>query len=294
MSPIEVSEIEGSGTAVTSGYFLLRGTSGELRFELTVGAVLKAADEPPKITVVRDNGSILVTKGETTGTGGEYTYVLTPTQTASLDLLTATWEAKISGVVQSFTTHHEIVGNYMVSTAAIKASLPSGVTKTEEQIVEARNLAEGWLEEACSVAFRPRYARETLDGSGTQRLLLSNPQLITIREAEVGDTVVALESLKGYPEGVAWGEELWTEGAANVSIAYEHGFLVTPAMVSRAALRLARHFLVEDPSNYDERASSMSTDEAHYTFITPGMSGAMTSIPEVNVVIQHFRYASIA
>src|SRR4029077_6756023 len=37
MSPSETQDIEGSGAALSSGYFLLRGTSAELRFDLTIG-----------------------------------------------------------------------------------------------------------------------------------------------------------------------------------------------------------------------------------------------------------------
>lgn len=290
MTPPETQEIEGSGTALSSGYFLLRGTSAELRFDLTVGGEPKAADEAPTVTVRRENGEAIVTDQPATGSEGAYSLILTPTQTALVDALTATWEAKVAGAVQTFTTHHEIVGAYLTGISAIQSVLPKGVTATDEEIVEARNLAEQWLETACHVAFRPRYAREDLDGSGHNKQLLGRPRLIAIREVTVGGEAVDLEGLKGYPSGVIWAVGPWPVGAQNVSVAYEHGFGTPPAQVSRAAVRLARHFIVEDPSDYDERASSMSTDEAHYTFITPGMRGAITSIPEVNVVIEQFEY----
>jgi len=277
-------------SAVSSGYFLLRGASAELFFELTVAGEPVEADDAPTVTVVRDDGTALVTDAPATGSKGEYSLVLSPEQTASLDILTATWKATVDGVVQTFTTRHEIVGDYLASIKAIRDSLPKQVSPSEEGIVWARTLAEGWLEDECRVAFRPRYAREAVDGTGEGKILLGRPRLIGLREVTVNGEPADLETLKGYPSGVVWTAGSWPEGALNISVAYEHGFPRPPAQVSRAAVRLARHFIVENPSDYDERASSMSTDEAHYTFITPGMRGAITSIPEVNVVIEAFEY----
>lgn len=276
--------------AVSSGYFLLRGASAELSFELTVGSEPKEADEEPKVTVVRDNGTALVTEEAAAGTKGEYGFVLTPEQTESLDILTATWKVKLDGDTQTFTTRHEIVGDYLTSLKAIRDSLPKTVSATDAGLILARTQAEGWLEDECGVAFRPRYTRELIDGSGVGQLLLGHPRLIALREVSIGEELADLEDFKGYPSGVIWTAGAWPSGAQNVSVAYEHGFPRPPAQVSRAATRLARHFIVENPSDYDERASSMSTDEAHYTFITPGMRGAITSIPEVNVVIEAFEY----
>lgn len=276
--------------AFSSGYFLLRGASAELRFDLMIDGEPKEADEMPRVTVVRDDGQAVITEQSVTGTKGEYAIVLTPEQTAALDILTATWSAKVEGSTQTFVTRHEIVGGYLAGVSEIRASLPKGTTATDDGIVVARTLAEGWLEDECHVAFRPRYARDTLDGSGEQKQLLDRPRVIVLREVSVAGEVLDLDGLKMYPSGAIWASTPWPEGAQNISVAYEHGFLSPPSRVSRAAVRLARHFIVENPSDYDERASSMSTDEAHYTFITPGMRGAVTSIPEVNVVIEAFEY----
>src|SRR4029077_833507 len=149
-SPSETQAIEGSGAALSSGYFLLRGTSAELRFDLTIGGEPIQADEPPKVTVIRDNGEALIAEGTATGTGGEYALVLTPTQTAALDILTATWKAKVGGGEQTFTTQHEIVGDSLAGIAAIRLALPKGSTATVEGIIGARTLAEQWLEDACN------------------------------------------------------------------------------------------------------------------------------------------------
>lgn len=290
---VTVEEFEGGGTAISSGYFLLRSTSCELRLSMNDAGEAVAADELPKLVVRRENGEVLIEEATSTGAEGEYSFVLTPAQTALLDVLETTWTAKVEGVEQTFVTHNEIVGGFLTTLAAIKAALPNSVTPapSTDGLIAARNLAELWLEDTCSVAFRPRYAREEMDGSGRPKLLLGTPRVLSIRDVSIGGAAVEAGTLKiNGPAGTVWNPGGWPEGFQNVSVAYEHGYKVVPAQVSRAATRLARHFIVENPSDYDERSSSMSTETAHYTFITPGMGGAITSIPEVNAVIEEFSF----
>jgi hypothetical protein len=71
-----------------------------------------------------------------------------------------------------------------------------------------------------------------------------------------------------------------------VTIGYEHGHPVTPERVKRAAIRLAKRWLVEGP--VDDRATTFSNDDGTYSLVTPGRRGEFFDLPEVNAVVQQY------
>lgn len=269
-----------------------RQTKAEIRVTLYEGGVPADAIGTPTVTITRDSdGSAVVTGAATTkvpSTTGIYAYTLTPTQTATLDLLTAQWSAILGGVTQVFTTQVEIVGGFLVSLEAIAAA--SGGAATTAELSEARDWAEEVLEESCSTAFRPRYAKERVYGSGNAFLLLNNRRPLAVRSVSVDGTVFTAAELSDLTlgsNGVLRRSSAWD--TAGTDLVYEYGYTTPPVPVQRAALKLAAYFLTEDPSDYFDRATSLSTDDgASYSLVTPGVRGAVTSIPEVNQVIEAY------
>lgn len=278
---------------------ILRDTQATVYVTLT-GADGAAADATgtPTVAAVRDSDGTTAASGnavDATGTG-VYSFTFTPAQIPEVDLLTVTWTATIGGAAsQLFRTQVEIVGGWLCSLEAIQASLPSSVTPTATQLQAARKWAEDWLEQACGVAFRPRYRRETLDGNGTD-LVVGQPSVTSVISASVGGTALTgseISALSIDSLGILYSSAGWTEGRQNVAVAYIHGFSEPPSPVVRAAVKLARYYLLEDPTNYEERATSITTEDATYSFVTAGVRGARTSIPEVNQVIDEYRYISV-
>jgi hypothetical protein len=150
-----------------------------------------AAVDPGTVTVgiTRADGTVLVAAGSSTaGTGtAARTFNLTTTHTALLDRLRVTWTSTLKGTLVSYV---EVVGGFLFSIADARALKPldSAVSYPTSQIVSTRLLAEQALEDACGVAFVPRYSLETVMYAGSPLVL--KPQGQTIRTLTVrGDAV---------------------------------------------------------------------------------------------------------
>lgn len=240
------------------------------------------------VTVTRENGTAL-TNGNATGVGAAArTFALTTTHTASLDILTVTW---VSSTYGTLTTQVEIVGGFLFSIAQARAVKPLNNTDTytAAAITEARTLAEMALEDACGVAFVPRYARRSFDGSGSGDLLLP-PLARTVTVGSIDGTALTsseLADLEIYDSGVLYNPLGWTAGRRNVSLTYTHGYPSPPPRVGRACLLLAKRFLVDSPIH--DRATSVTTDDGTTSFfVTAGVRDAVFDVPEANAVVEEY------
>lgn len=271
---------------------ILRDTPAKVRAYVTdaEGEALPQKGAPGvTVAVTRDSDGEVVTTGAASFEDNGVVVSELPPQ-SSVDLLTFTWTIGTTTVV----TTEEIVGARLCTLEAIAALIDSSVTPDTATLRAARDIAEQLLEAECGVAFRPRYAREVLDGSGQNKILLRHPKVSAIRSGSVDETALTVGDLKLYEvAGAVWSDERWVEGAQNVDIAYEHGFKVVPAQASRVCALLARHIATKRPSNMDDRATSYSTDEATYSLITPGVRGMATAIPEVNAFIEAWRFPTV-
>ncbi len=153
------------------------------------------------------------------------------------------------------------------------------------QIIAMRTLVEESLEDACGVAFVPRYRREIVSGRGTTQIVLSQPRVTEIRSVTL-DGVAVTPLAAPSAQGVSYMPAGWAQGRGNYVVAYEHGYPFAPARVKYAALRLAKRWMVDSP--VDERATSVSTEDGTFSLVTPGMRGAMFDLPEVNAVVQMY------
>ncbi|MDQ3730314.1 MAG: hypothetical protein M3355_12085 [Actinomycetota bacterium] len=241
------------------------------------------------VTITRDDGTAIVTNGATVGTGAaQRTYTLSTAETAQLDRLTVVWTSPARGKI---TTYVEIVGGFLCTLADIKAPLASD--PGAEKLAEARTRAETLLEDVCGVAFRPRYAREVFDGSGSDELLLGNPRPLAVSVVKVDGTALdaqALSELTLDPAGLLIHPGLWAAGRRSVEVTYSHGYPQPFVAAVRPAVKLATSYLIADPTNFHERASRVDMADASYSLVTPGVRGTETSIPEVNAFIERYRY----
>jgi hypothetical protein len=243
------------------------------------------------VEITTADGTVLVpSTAATNDANGKFTYQLTTTHTALLDSLTVEWTSNFGTVV----THVEVAGGFLFSTADALGDTeindPQSVT-TAAEIASARTMAEQAFENVCGVAFVPRYALETgLNGDGSYRLPLRWPHIRAFRSGTVDDTALTVGEVGAVvPQSTGvYNPSGWTSGYGNVAVGYEHGYDYPPPEVSRAVLRLAKHYLTDWSA--DDRALRLDTDAGSYVMAVPGRGGSDFGIPEVDAVAQRYSH----
>lgn len=269
---------------------ILKNTAATLQVTFSVGD----ASGSVTVTVTRADGTAIATGAATTHPGpvGVYTYALAP-QT-ELDSLTATWSGTFGGVVQSVQTFAEIVGGYLFTLSDIRAfgdrTLANSTTYPDADLREARERITDMFQDVTQTSFVPRYARDTLDGTGTSRIWLLRKRPRRIIAATVdGTTLSDLTILKPYPTGrLERTTGLWGTGILNrqnVTVSYEYGYSSPPADISRAAMTLARYELVS--SDISDRMISFDNDLGSVRLSVPGRNYP-TGIPIVDATLARY------
>jgi hypothetical protein len=271
---------------------IVQGNSATLSHTFyTDGVATDPSPATATVTITRDDGTAVVTAQAATRTAaGVFTYTVTPTHTADLDIWDVAWTATFGAQSQVFHDTVEVAGGVLFTIAQARALSPlSSLTAYPTvAIVEARTMVETAIEEACGVAFVPRYRRDRVSGNGRSTLML-RPRLRAVRSVSVDDSVITqtyLDTIRVLPTGEAYYPSWWASGISNLEIAYEHGYDSPPPRVSQAALLYAKNFLVKGP--IDERTTSMVSEDGTFTLATPGMRGSFTGLPEVDAVIQQY------
>lgn len=242
------------------------------------GVATNPSPDSATVTITRDDGTVLVNAAAATDTGaGTVSYPLTPTQTALLDILTVEWTATFGGQSQVFTDYVEVVGGFLFTIAEARSRSPLGNTATYStaDIISRRIIVEQEIEDACGVAFVPRYGREQLAGTGTFNLILSRPRITAIRSitnAGIALSSAELATIVSSSAGVLYYPAGWTPGVgstyANYDVIYEHGYVYPPEPVRDIALFLLRDKFVNDPasSGVDPRTTSIVTPDGTIRF----------------------------
>jgi hypothetical protein len=238
------------------------------------------------VNITRDDGTALVTAGATAGSGAAArTFNLTAAQLPTPDVLRLDWTSATKGVI---TTYLEVVGGFLFNTSELRAlsALSDTVKYPAVDLAAARTMAESALEDVCGVAFVPRYARVTLDGGADDVLLRPRPRSVTA--VSVGGVAIAdLTTLGLYRDGRLYNPAGWTAGRLNVVVKYVHGHAYPPPRVGRAALLLAKRYLVDTPVS-DRATSLINPDGTTQWMVTAGVRGALFDIPECNAVVDHY------
>jgi hypothetical protein len=247
----------------------------------------------PKVTVTRDSdGSAIATDGATKEEGeGEdtyYTFDLSGEDLSEVDLLTAVWSDGDS----SYTTYAEVVGSFVTSLKAIKKKF--GQAADDDDVNEKREIATRNIESACGVAYRARYGKATLEGTGTHELLLSSPQLLRVLNLSVDGEALSddeLDALTVHRVGAIVRDARWPEGAS-IEVAYVHGYESFPP-AALPVRDLAAYLLTPSPTDWDERATAVSTDQGSYSIVVPGVRGAVFPLPNVNAFVEANEFPSV-
>lgn len=292
-----MSSIERTGSAR-----ILRGTAGVLEVSVSVDGT---PTDPTVATVaVVDEAGNAVTAGAATITGsssGKVTSSLSPANTALVNNLIATWSLTIAGVVETLTTYHRIVGDWLFTESEARAfdnaALASPATYPDAMLVAARDRIHESFEDVCRVAFGLSYGREVLDGSGGADLLLAANRVTAVRSikyrtrgattwtpltaAELADVLV---DRNGHIERETLGPFLY--GRRNIAVEYEHGWQPIPEEVKRAAFWLLRDQLAG--TDLPRNAISQSSEIGTFSLSVPGLRGSFYGLPQVDEVIKRY------
>jgi hypothetical protein len=270
---------------------IVRGLSATLSHTFYSDGV--ATDPSPAtatVTITRDDGTAVVTAQAATRTSaGVFTYTITPAENALLDTLTVAWTATFGGQAQTFTDTVEVAGGVLFTIAQAQAQ--SGLaTKTAAEITAARTYVEAELEQACGVAFVPRYSKVTLSGNGRSTLLLP-PRTTAIRSVSLDGVAVAqsyLDTMRLLPSGELYYPSWWSSGYGNYVVAFEHGYSdgAERMAATQAALTWAKSHLVSGP--IDDRATQQIGEFGTVNLATPGMFGSVSGIPAVDSFIKRY------
>lgn len=181
---------------------------------------------------------------------------------------------------------------FTVAEARAQESALLDATKYPDATITTMRLAvEEALERACGVAFVPRTATdERHDGPGTGiDLLLEWPRPSAVTAASVDGTALdaaGIAELIAYSDGRVYRPAGWGSTRGGVLITYTHGYAVIPGRVKRAAIQLTKRFLVATPVS--DRATSIIQDGSTQFFVTAGVRGAITDVPEANAIIAQY------
>lgn len=243
------------------------------------------------VDVTRESGDSLYASQATTNVGpGVYRYQL-PAQT-DLDVLTLTYTGTFSGDAQSQALTVEIVGGQLVTVAELRAEqgLADNTKFPLQDLLDIREAVEDFVEDYCGVAFRPRYARDVIDGDGTAELLLSRMRPVTIIDVTVDGDTVDPSGWYLYDDGRVVRDSGYfpTTARRNVEIRYEHGHPTPPADLRRAVARLARLWLLDANNAIPDRATSYRDEFGLVTIPRPGPNSP-TAVGDIDRVLNAHR-----
>lgn len=259
-----------------------------------------AAAAPPGTTTVgvtREDGTVLVAAGTaTTASGNLRTVDLTATQTARLDVLTATW----TDGTWTETTRHEVVGGYLCTVEEIRnqRNLELNTAKfPNDLLIDART----WFEDLCArhvkgTSFVRRYQRDTFKGESTGTVLLSKMlprSIIAVSESGTALTSTDWEDWQLDDSGKltrntdVFDPPTPTVAQRNISIAYEYGFDSPPADLKEAALVAIRSKVLSDRQGLPSREVSVMNEIGIVRLGQPG-ADTPTGIGFVDEVLNDY------
>lgn len=246
---------------------VLRTAAAALTHTFFVDETPTSASVDVEVTVKRLDGTVVAgPTAATPGDPGEYTYTL-PAQ-ADLDSLTVDWVAdSVGGAVVTARDYVEIVGGYLFGIAEARALAPplSGSTYPTATLSAVRIEVEQECEEICRQAFVPRFARETLSGTGTDRIGLKHMMLRRLRSVTVSGVAWSTPDVEAVPpaeNGIAHRPGgIWPAAVGNIVIEYEHGWDYPPEELRTAAMTRLRSRLTPTSSGVPDRAISWNTQE---------------------------------
>ena len=260
---------------------------------------------------VTDGAGASVYTGTPALAAGKLTATIPVANLAKLDTYTFTWTGT-AGTSVTWIQVIELVGGYLFEIADLR-TMDRAFTDTVKYPSATLRQVRNWVEDviegsrAAQVAFVPRGARVTLDGTSPDYTRGFSPLLYgadyrglivpnylvrqvhsgsvngtALTQAEI-DAITISDNLLWRSAGVQW--PAWPFGKSNITLHYEHGHDRTPGAITRAALILAREYLIK--SDLPNRATATSIGDQLFRITVAGRDG-ITGIPDVDAAIDQF------
>lgn len=290
-----------------------RSAPATLTHAFVVGETLTDVDSGSvTLTLTDANGTVVVNAATATHAGlGTYTYAMAGQ--SQLADYTAAWSGLFGGSTVTETDHVQIVGGFFFNLLTARTSDPVNLADPAKfstaMLDRVRQEVEDECEMICDRAFVPRYRRMVLNGTGTTRLLLTDPEwaaegrsiadVRTVRSVlvapQLGQTFVALTagelaacavmadgSLKRVDGNI------WTEGTQNVIVELEFGLDAPPSDLVTASLTRLRDRLAIAYSAIPDRATSFHLADGGAAFRLDMPDTFKTGLPMVDAVYARY------
>lgn len=278
----------------TGQYVLSVVSQDDAGADLEVASATVSIYDSAGATVV-DTAAATVTAAVDPDPGG-ISYDLDATTVPELGTYRAVFSGTVAAETIEWILDFELVGGFLFSLAELRArdsSFANTAKYPDSVLAVARIRAEQTIEgpQAARVAFVPRGRRTTLSGNDRAGIRLPDFEVRQIYSASVDGTALTSDELAGLiiDDGVVWRSSgVWRSGRRNVVLHYAHGLDFPPGPINRAALTLAREYLV-DPGIDLGRATATTVGDQTYRLTIAGRDG-VTGLPEVDAAIeQHGR-----
>jgi hypothetical protein len=254
---------------------------------------------------IRDGAGTVVTTGTPTHNNAAHEFRLTVAAATitTLDTYTLTWTGTVSGTTTTWTSTVEIVGGYIFEIADLRSQDRAFADTTKyptSMLREIRTWVEDVIEgpRAANVAFVPRGSRVITDGTERTAIMVPDLEVRSVYSVSVSGTAWTTPQVATLTvdDGVLWINNdspisAWTTGHRNVNIHYTHGYSTPPGAITRAALMLAREYLLK--TDIPGRATATSIGDQMFRLTIAGRDG-VTGLPEVDAAIQQFGRKSYA
>jgi hypothetical protein len=266
----------------------------------------------PFTATVYDGAGVQIATPTATCASSVFSATVPVATLTKLDQYSIVWQGNVSGVATQWTTTVDLVGGYLFEIADLRAfdrAFSDAVKYPTAQLRKIRTWVEDVIEgpRAARVAFVPRGRRLLIDGNSPdltrgynplmygaeyRGLVVPNFELRTVNSVTVNGIDVASDQLANITvddniiwrsAGVQW--PAWPFGKNNIKLHYEHGYDRAPGAITRAALLLAREYLVK--SDLPGRATATSIGDQMFRLTIAGRDG-VTGIPDVDAAIDQF------
>lgn len=267
----------------------------------------------PLTLTIRDGAGASIYTGTPTLHSGHVDSSIPVATLPQLDTYTFEYTAVIEPHNQSvaWTDTIELVGGYLFEIADLRAQ-DRAFTDVTKFPTDALRQIRTWVEDviegprAAQIAFVPRGRRVKLDGNSPdytrgwlpmmygqdyRTLLAPDYAVRKIHSGSVNgnaftqtdiDEIGISDNQLWRSSGVHW--PAWPFGHQNVELHYEHGLDRPPGAITRAALILAREYLIK--SDLPGRATATSIGDQMFRLTIAGRDG-LTGIPDVDAAIKN-------
>lgn len=256
---------------------ILRGASASIQVTWTdhYGEPTAAA-AAVTVQVEKADGTDVLTAGSSTTGSNPYLRSLTAAQNTSLELLSATWTD--AGNSATRVTRVDVAERFFFNRAEAKAideTLGDADRYPSSAFRRARFETEVECERVCGIAFVPRYARVTLDGTDDPELVLPHQAVRRVRSVREYTTDAAyteysasqLARIVPKADGriIRADGNVFTGGAGNVVVEYEHGLdRPYPDLANASIVRCRFRLNSETTQDWGEASRYNAPDGSSY------------------------------